>query len=736
MEHAVRVLWGPHLVFGLPGLALVVALLARRRRGPGGPTDPAAARRLVAWLVGLGGAGAVAHAVWLAGPGVLVWYWAATALFLPLVARLRAVGSAPPRLADDTSRRGSPWALGAALLVAVPAAAANLGALHTAATHLPAWSAVFLAGVLLFACAFADARAFFLRAAPVAAGLFAALVVVTLLAAPGTVGQTLAHALREAWAYRPAGAGLYASAVTVAMAAAVPPAVAAAFVPAAAGHLDRVRGATLRTAAAALGFGTILGLAVAAGPPASSPAERALLPLERPHSRGLRPNPEVGQTVVLPEDTPLRPGHTYAMVLRADPRGHRFFQARLVAERNMIVAPAYQVLDRTDTVVFRPKPKFQARNPGWDVRVPVERTEQQVRGRRFYVFRPADPAIDLARLVRRRSLDDTPYLVADDFHFLGRVARAVAPDELGEHLAMYEVRPTSAPENPAFHEFFRMGYRGPYADDGAPRPPWAIVGREGFDAPLGTRWTLEFRSPPRGANILGFTRTGNLEAPPFRFLLGADTVVLRHRDGPAHDVYVPVRGAMEEGRLVFRATVDEWRDFRVVDRMEALSGPYLVTPPYRFDVEVRKGIRFPGHLEDRRALVPIDPRGEPQGPAPPLPYDPHPGALFTTDLVGPFLAGGDSLGIAGARLREVLGLAGALVALACVALLFAATPAAVLPASREGATALWLLAAGAGTLAAIVEPLRAVLAAWQAAVAATAVLLLGLTIRRLRAAKR
>ena len=726
MEDAASLLWGPHLVLGLPVAALALALGLRGRAG--GVRRPAAgdARRLASILAGLPGAAVVALAVDVAGPGTLPWIWASALLLLPL-------GRALARTAPTRPQRGHAalWGLLAVAGLA-PVAAFAFGQVHATVLGWPTWSAAFVLGPFLLACAFDGARRWLVQLAAPAAGLFVLLVLVALLDAPGTIPGALRRAASEALAYVPAGAGAYAGAVTVAMVHAVPAALGATYAPFAPlpGASAGARYATAAVAAG-LGLGTVAGLAVAAGPPDEAPAERALLPMERPRSRGLRPNPEVGQTVVLPEKTPLEPGRSYAMVLRADPRGHEFFQARLLAERNMVVAPAYQVLDHTDTIVFRPKHAFQARNPGWDVRVPVTRTERTVGGRRFYEFRPADPDLDLRRLIVRRSLGKTPYLVADDFHFIGRVARAVAPDELGEHLAMYEVRPEGAPENPAFHEFFRMGYRGPYADDGAPRPPWAIVGREDFDAAPGTLLRLEFRSPPRGANLLGITKTGRLEAPPWRFLADARTVVLRHEDGPEHDVYVPVRGKMVEGRLVFESAVEAWKDFRVVERTEHLSGPYLMTPPYRFEVEVRKGHRFPGALEGRRALVPLDPRAEPRGPEPDLPYDPHPGALFTTDLAGPFLAAGDGLGIAAARVRARFGIAGGILLLGAAALAFAAPLAAVAGALGPRGRALLLVAGGATSVAALGMPAREVLAAWEIATGVLALVALAGAVRRI-----
>ncbi|RMH00555.1 MAG: hypothetical protein D6705_00150 [Deltaproteobacteria bacterium] len=731
MEDVARLLWGPHLVFGLPLVALVLAWRLRRKRHAEGPAPGAAAtRRTVALLCGLPGAAAVALAVDEAGPGVLPWYWLST---LPFVLLGRTMARVP---AVRATRRAGPagwwiwWAAAAAIL---PAGIHGFGQIHTTVLGWPEWSAGFVLVPLLFACGFAGARPWLLRLTLPATAVFAAMAVLALLETPGRISELVEAATTQAFAYVPAGAGAYAGAVTVAMAHAVPAALASTHAPFLVGGGDWNPRAYVPVAlAASLGLGTVTGLAVAAKGPDASPAERALLPMERPHSRGLRPNPEVGQTVVLPEKTPLEPGNAYAMVLRSDPRGHEFFQARLLAEKNMVVAPAYQVLDRTDTIVFRPKHAFQARNPGWDVRVPVTRTERTVQGRRFYEFRPQDPNLDLRRLIVRRALGKTPYLVADDFHFIGRVARAVAPDELGEHLALFEARPKGAPPNPAFHEFFRMGYRGPYADDGQPRPPWAIVGREDFDGAPGTLLHLEFRSPPRGANILGITKTGRLEAPPWRFLLGADTVVLRHADGPEHDVYVPVRGFMDEGRLVFESTVDAWKDFRVVARTEHLSGPYLVTPPYRFSAEVRRGHRFPGQLEERRALVPLHPHGEPMGPDAALPYDPHPGALFTTDLAGPFYAAGDGLGPVAAHVRHHLGLAGGVLAWLFGALAFAGFVAAVVDALGPVARTLLLAGAAVASPVALGAQPGSMLAYFETIAGLAVIATLAWAVRRIR----
>ncbi|MCA9709412.1 MAG: sodium:alanine symporter family protein, partial [Myxococcales bacterium] len=391
---------------------------------------------------------------------------------------------------------------------------------------------------------------------------------------------------------------------------------------------------------AAGGVGSMSALVMLGDPSGDTPvADPELVPLERTFARGLRPSQQVGQTIVLPADTTMEAGKFYGMKLRSNPRGHAM--GKLVKEQNHVALPLWAVAEHADTVTFRAREDDRGARAAWDVRIPCEREVKHPEGGFEYVLlRPKDPELDLYKFAIRLELSTTPYVNFDDFSFPGRVGRATSPDSaLGEHLAMFEPASATRPFNPKLHEFFRAGYRGPYADDDEPRPPWAFVAREGFDAPIGSTVELRIVGDPRGNEVLHVTRVGTMEAPPWDLLLEAKTVVIRHDSDPTQDIRVGVTPRYDLHRVRFDVADERFADMRVVDKMDGYSGPYLVVPDYEFTAEVHGDARLSESLAGRRTLVPLHPLGEVQGPfGEGETYHPHPAELLEFGLTGPLPA--------------------------------------------------------------------------------------------------
>jgi hypothetical protein len=405
--------------------------------------------------------------------------------------------------------------------------------------------------------------------------------------------------------------------------------------------------------------GSASALLVLGGAPQDEPvADPVARPLELSLARGLRPSQQVGQTVVLPVDTTLEANEHYAMRMRADPRGHAM--ARLVKEQNHVALPHWVVAQHSDTLVFRALDDERSKHAVWDVRIPCEREiKKTADGNLEYVLlRPKDPSIQLSALATKLELLGQPYVVFDDFVFPGRVGRATSPDpELGEHLAMYEAPSAERPFNPKLHEFFRMGYRGPYADDPGPRPPWAFVANEGYLPEIGTTVDLRIPGDPRGDALLHVTRSGSLEAPAWDFLLQTNTIIVRHETDPTKDLRLAVTPGFRQHRVRFDVADERYQDLRVLAKLEGYEDrPYLVVPDYSFQAEVHGDERLPPELKGRRTLVPLHPLIEVQGHfGDGETYHPHPAELLALGMKGPLPPAREGAEVAAARIIEGLG---------------------------------------------------------------------------------
>ncbi len=664
MERLLEGLWNP-LLGGFvlcAGLLLMLGTgllplrrLSRAAKGwsIGTPSGPAI---LLATSASLTTITAAVMAVTVAGPGALVWMWIAGILGMGL-----HFGEA--KLARTAARKGRPpmpgWAtLG---LVAVALLGGGLwqgsqsGEMLEATFELPA---VFGAGLVAFAAVVAtrlpSLTTLAVRWLPLLGlAAFTVVAIAVLADDPLSVQLALGDAINEAFGLQSATAGTVSGALSVLIAHGMMRAVSAADLgigaaAAAVTHdaedkidADDAGASVMLIPVIVIGIvSTLAGLVMLGGDPPAPVAEARLQPLERPTSRGLRPSKDVGQTIVLPETTEMKKGQTYAMLLRADPRGHKV--AKLLDKENAVILPNWAIAKDVDTVVFRARDPQRARQAAWDVAVPCNRETFGGKGEAptFVRLTPKDPELDFKKFAAFYELDPTPYVNVSDAHFVGAVAMANSPDEvLGEHLAMFEYRGEDAAFNPRLHEFFRNQFRGPYPDPADPSdtPPLAFIAVEGFDAEIGTRIDVELRADPRGIDILRVNRVGQLEAPPWRSLLDLHEVVLRHAEDPAKDIHIPVAARLDGKRVRVDALDPKWKDFRTVAEDASVSGPFAVLPDVALQAEVHSDLRLPPAAAGRRSLVPLHDDGIPRGPQERELYDPHPSELIAAGYSPPFL---------------------------------------------------------------------------------------------------
>lgn len=705
------------IVLAAPQLRRWGAVRGMLRGRPADPAneDPPPAHLLLAASAGLGSIAGTALALSLGGPGAVLWTWIAIVLGLGLHFVEGVLGSRKP---DDATPPAihllAAPKLGGLLapffamgVVAVGIVVGGMLQTHEAASVLarqsalaPSTVAIAIAAVAAPCVFAAGARRLLFRLVPLALVLYLVLALVVALQDPVLLQLTLGDAVNQAFGVEPLAAGAAGGGVAVVLAQGVQRAAlgggsgglgAAAL---AAMRADRSASAGAVAMLAALGSAGLLSLAtglvvLGGGSGRALAAMPQLLPLEQPHSRGLRPSQQVGQTIVLPEDTSMVAQSHYAMILRSNPRGHPW--GKLDKERNAVILPHWRIAEHSDTVVFRSLTPALADEAAWDVRIPCDREVREAPGGQgFLKLTPEDPSIDLGLLVTQLGLDPTPYVVFDDFPFVGRVAEATSPDgSLGKHLAMYEAPQAERPNNPNLHEFFRAGYRGPYPDDAGARPPWALVGAEGFEPPVGRVLRLRMASGPRGAAAVQVTRSGSVEGPPWEFLLQARTLVLRHADDPSRDVKIEVTPRLDGVRVRFDVVDPAFEDLRsVLQKDPKLQGPFVITPDVELDVEVHGDTRLPPELKGRRALVALHELPEPTGPVwGEGTYVPHPGSLLEAGFVGPFLAEDGAQIVAGRFDRTLGGLGRTSIALVVIVLAVAAIAAHGELASRA-ATAL------------------------------------------------
>ncbi|WP_165703740.1 alanine:cation symporter family protein [Enhygromyxa salina] len=381
-------------------------------------------------------------------------------------------------------------------------------------------------------------------------------------------------------------------------------------------------------------------------------------PLERPQARGTAASLQAGQTVVLPIDAIAPEGatddsegmledHVYPMVMRASPRGMKV-PAR-EGQKSLVLGLAEET-ELIREVVFHDRNAARGMHAAYDLRIPVKNEVLGAEGQQFVRLTPVDESVDLYRLSKTR---DGPYAVFGDFRFEGLVTK-MFQTRWGVHHALFEVDPPPYRPLSLRTTVPSAAFRGPYFDNGEARPPLAMVAREGFEAPIGARIQMEFRPPPRGMEFGHLLTSGELMTPPWAFLADTTTAVIRHKTDPSKDLLIPVSATLVDGTLRFLSGRKDIADFAKADRWRAYTGPYLLPPPQRLEVEVHAGARFPasssylsrlgldrsslaGPLSDRRTLVAVHPYGEPQGSRGEL-YTPHPAELAPF-MEGPYVSG-------------------------------------------------------------------------------------------------
>jgi Na+/alanine symporter len=659
--------WVPYVFLGAALLvtlmtmgAQVRALVAGVRGWFGSQDSPADATVLLGGAVGMASIVGAAVAVTAGGPGALVWMWIATVLGMafPFTEAQRAAESPDeaPYFAHHLGGMGK--TIAAVFCLAFLAFAVLAGGMlqtHEAASvladDLGLSIPVGAATVGLIALPFAASeriRGPLLRfGVPLAllayCGLGLAVATEDSLLLQFAVGD----AFNQAFGAGPAAGGAAGGAIAVVAYHGVSRAILAGEMGLGTAMLSThpAKGDARRGPAAMLvslltvsTVTTVTALAVLASPvPRETVIDGDLVPLERALSRGLRPSQQVGQTVVLPENSGLEANSFYAMMMRSNPRGHPF--AQLLRKDNAVILPQWKISEGVDQLIFRSRDTKLAPRGAWDVRVDCDVEVIDGKGGPSFVrLTPKDKDLDLGRLITFYELDPKPYVEVGDFDFIGRVAKATSPDEnLGDHLAMYEPPSDDRPFNPKFHEFFRGGYRGPYAQSDAPRPPWGWPAKEDFSADVDSVVKLKFEGDPRGDDVLRVNRAGGVEAPPWDLLMTVHEVVIRHDTDPTKDVVVAVTPRLDGYRIRLEATDPGWQDFRKITKMEGYSGPFARIEDFVFEAEVHSDIRLPEEFAGRRSLVPIHEQGEPIGPFGVLPYTPHPGELAQAGIAGPFV---------------------------------------------------------------------------------------------------
>jgi hypothetical protein len=354
-----------------------------------------------------------------------------------------------------------------------------------------------------------------------------------------------------------------------------------------------------------------------------------------------------------------------------------------------VILPNWGIAADVHTVIQRARDKRLEKQPQWDERIECERKVITGRAGELIELKPKDPEIVLTKLIAKYELSSQPYVDVGDFPFIGRVATAMSPDEsLGEHLAMFEAPAADRRDNPKFHEFFRNGYRGPYADEEGQRPPFgllqtdALVAQLGEDLEPGDVLRLRLPADPRGDSLVRLNRIGGVEAPPWDFLMSATELVVRNDGDPSQDIVIPVRAELDGWRIRYVADDPKWQDFRKVASMQGHSGPYVRVGDFEFETEVHDAARLGPDHAGKWVLVPLHALGEPQGPYGELPYAPHPIEVIGAGMRGPVLAL-DGAAAFGARLRAEPGWARGL-ALSCA---FVLAVASLVAWSERGALA-------------------------------------------------
>jgi hypothetical protein len=449
-----------------------------------------------------------------------------------------------------------------------------------------------------------------------------------------------------------------------------------------------------------------------------------LVALERPHARRYSPS-DVGQSIVLPDDTPLEAGKSYRFIMRASARGHKL--GDLTPKGNgLAVGRGWDIFAQVEYLVYHSKNPRLKDHPAFDLRVPVEVLPYDDKlipsG---YIYRPLDSRYDLRKL---SSVMDGPYVILNDTElFAVAVEMRKGHANAASHLALVEETHASREGRaPSLLELVRdLGYSGPFFPHQHPATPMAMVASEDLRAPLGSRLKLRLESPPRGADIASIHSTReSVEIPGWTFLEGTKSVILRHPSDPDRDLRIAVKTIKSpNGLLRLHSDDSAYPDLREVIRLigSQYTGLYVDAPSFEFEVEVHTGLNLPdppdtpeeqssrlrGPLANRQSLVFVHEDHRPVGGKGHL-YVPHPIEVMRIGMVGPFRTNQGVSQIV-AMIEHDLGEKGLWAALGLIALIIVNT---VWQSIRKGmalAQAYWGRGAGLGFL--VVASLTPALAA-------------------------
>lgn len=654
-------LWQPWIAIVLVALGLVVTLATGVIQLRGLPAAIKGFRGHISdpgrWTVlsvgcGAGGLGAGVLALQWGGRGAIVWMW--IAMFLAMGVRF-AQGALRDTEASNKRTPINRVHLG----LGIAAACATIGIFggqQLAALLSATWGVQPLSAALVFGVV-----AVLAVLVPAAGRVFALLVPVALLGwvivAIAAITQddlvlslAIGDAYNEAFGLVPVITGAIVGSAVHAFTEGLLAASLATSLGHGAGTSKTARASML---APLCGIGLVGSLGALVGTTAPAPIMLSTgdaVPLERHHSRGLRPSQQVGQTVVLPKDTTLESGKNYGFLVRGNPRGSAF--GRLDAKNNAVILPAFEATKDAHEVIFRMSEKDPtSKLNSWDVRIPCTREILPGRGGPDVLrLTPVNPELELKRLITYYELSSTPHVPMSDHTFVGKVGQAQSPDEaLGQHLAMFELEGVDRPTNPKLHEFFRAGFRGPYADTATERPPWAFVAPPEYSGEIGSVVQLRLPASPRGEPFVRLNRAGGAEAPPWDLLRGTRQLVLRHKSDSAQDIVLAVDTKLDGFRMRFTAQDPEWADFRKLSKMPEYEPlPFVRVRDIDFVAEVHGDARLAPEYAGRRSIVPIHALVEPQGPyGEYLPYMPHPIELVAAGMAKPILARDGAAVIAG-----------------------------------------------------------------------------------------
>lgn len=371
-------------------------------------------------------------------------------------------------------------------------------------------------------------------------------------------------------------------------------------------------------------------------------ASRVLEPLATIQRTATEPS-IYGQTFTLPPDNGMQPKTRYPMWMFPHPRGQKLGQ---IADDNRTVGLlAWENTRDVDMLLFRQR-GTAGHNPGFDVLVPCTRKESNRQGVPWLELIPKDPDLDLLVFMRAHQLEG-PFVPLGPLLFTGTAIETLSHEGKPGMAMIEEPRSPADPLYPSLEAATKLRFAGPFVrESDNPVLAWALPSNPNVGLQTGTLEHLRLDPAPRGISLGVMAQTGYLVTPAWDFLAETTAAVIRHKEDPALDLMIPVRSQFHRGNLRFSSAVEGFE----LSRLELLTAyeprPYLMPPPYRFDVEVHPGTRLKGDEEGVFALVPTieytSRRTDPTKVYHPGPRE----VLHESDMQGPVL---DREGVASLR---------------------------------------------------------------------------------------